>query len=152
MPHPDSDKPGGTEGQSINCQQHRVFSLDQNIVIYSPDPNHTTHNEDPMNEGRLNELLDRCESPIERQLLNAFYPHLPASHTLELEAQHWENLPESTEARTKIDFVFPYLRIAIYCDGFKWHGGDREKFRIDGFNQESCNCTDGLSYGLPGAR
>ena len=29
-----------------------------------------------MNEDRLNELLERCESPIERELLQNLYPHL----------------------------------------------------------------------------
>lgn len=36
-----------------------------------------------MNEDKLNELLERCESPIERELLIQFYPHLLASHTRE---------------------------------------------------------------------
>ena len=29
-----------------------------------------------MNEDRLNELLERCQSPVERELLQNLYPHL----------------------------------------------------------------------------
>ena len=41
-----------------------------------------------MKEDRLNELLERCESPIERQLLENLYPHLTTDRTRELRAQY----------------------------------------------------------------
>ena len=41
-----------------------------------------------MNEDRLNELLERCDSPIERELLLNLYPHLTTDCAQELRAQH----------------------------------------------------------------
>ena len=84
-----------------------------------------------MNEDRLNELLERCDSPIERKLLTQLYPHLPTAHTRrELCAQYkidrYHDMPVTIP-----DFAFPKAKIAIYCDGFKWHGGNRKKFASD---------------------
>ena len=41
-----------------------------------------------MNEDKLNELLERCESSIARELLIQLYPHLLACYTRELRAQY----------------------------------------------------------------
>ena len=84
-----------------------------------------------MNEDRSNELLERCDSPIERKLLTQLYPHLPTAHTRrELCAQYkidrYHDMPVTIP-----DFAFPKAKIAIYCDGFKWHGGNRKKFASD---------------------
>ena len=40
-----------------------------------------------MYEDKLTQLLERCESPIERELLNGLYPHLPTSRVRELRVQ-----------------------------------------------------------------
>ena len=81
-----------------------------------------------MREDRLNELLERCDSPIERQLLENLYPHLVTDRTRELCAQYkidrYPDIPVTIP-----DFAFPDIQIAIYCDGFKSNDGDREKFR-----------------------
>ena len=83
-----------------------------------------------MNEDRLNELLDRCDSPIERKLLLNLYPHLTTDRAQKLCAQHiidkYNEMPV-----TRPDFAFPDMQIAIYCDGFGSREGDREAFRRD---------------------
>ena len=85
-----------------------------------------------MNENKLNELLERCESPIERELLTQLYPHLPASRARELCAQYmidtYDDIPVTIP-----DFAFPDMQIAIYCDGFAAAEGNREKFARDRF-------------------
>ena len=81
-----------------------------------------------MNEDRLNELLGRCRSPIEHELLKNLYPHLTTLRAQELRAQHIINHKGGV---TIPDFAFPKAKIAIYCDGFKWHGGNRKKFASD---------------------
>ena len=83
-----------------------------------------------MNEDRLNELLERCESPIERELLQNLYPHLTTDRARELRAQY--KIDRFGDMRLTIpDFAFPDMRIAIYCDGFKWRAGNWYKFRTD---------------------
>ena len=83
-----------------------------------------------MNEDLLDELLERCQSPIERELLNNLYPHLPASRVHELRAQYkidgYDDMP-----LTLPDFAFPDMQIVIYCDGFASREGDRAAFRRD---------------------
>ncbi len=83
-----------------------------------------------MYEDKLTQLLERCESPIERELLNRLYPHLPTSRVRELRVQYkidrYDDLP-----LTIPDFAFPDMRIAIYCDGFASHEGDRQAFKRD---------------------
>ena len=83
-----------------------------------------------MNQDLLNDLLEQCQSPIERELLNNLYPHLPVSRAHELRAQYridrYDDMPV-----TFPDFAFPDMQIAIYCDGFKWHGGNWKMFRKD---------------------
>ena len=83
-----------------------------------------------MNEDRLNELLERCESHIERELLQNLYPHLTAERAQELCAQYmidyYDDMP-----LTIPDFAFPDMQIANYCDGFDPAQGNREKFARD---------------------
>ena len=85
-----------------------------------------------MNENRLNELLERCESPIERELLTQLYPCLTVSHARKLCAQYmidtYDDIPVTIP-----DFAFPDMQIAIYCDGFAAAEGNREKFARDRF-------------------
>ena len=60
-----------------------------------------------MNENKLNELLKRCESPIERELLTQLYPCLTASHARELCAQYmidtYDDIPVTIP-----DFAFAF--------------------------------------------
>ena len=83
-----------------------------------------------MYEDRLTQLLARCQSPIERELLTQLFPHLSTSLSRELRAQYkidkYDDMP-----LTIPDFAFPDMQIAIYCDGFTLREGDREKFRRD---------------------
>ena len=83
-----------------------------------------------MNEDRLNELLEQCESPIERELLQNLYPHLTTDRGHVLRAQYridgYADLP-----LTIPDFAFPDMRIANYCDGFGSREGDRQAFKRD---------------------
>ena len=78
----------------------------------------------------LDELLKRCQSPIERELLQNLYPYLTTDRAQELCAQHiidyYNDMP-----LTIPDFAFPDARIAVYCDGFAAAEGNREKFRKD---------------------
>ncbi len=83
-----------------------------------------------MNEDKLDALLEKCESHIERKLLTQLYPHLRASHTRELEAQKWERIRRDG-TRIRLDFAFPDLQIAICCDGREWHEGNPERFEKD---------------------
>ena len=81
-----------------------------------------------MNEDRLNELLERCDSPIERELLLNLYPHLTTDCAQELRAQHRINHKGGV---TIPDFAFPDMRIVIYCDGYGPREGNREAFKRD---------------------
>ena len=74
------------------------------------------------------DLLARCESEIESHLLGALYPNLGPDAQKEIEAQHiidYYDMP-----LTIPDFAFPYLRIAIYCDGYEYHW-ERDPFQKD---------------------
>ena len=74
------------------------------------------------------ELLARCGSEIERHLLGALYPKLGPSEQKEIEAQHlidYYDMPV-----TLPDFAFPDAKIAIYCDGYKYHW-ERGPFQKD---------------------
>ena len=76
----------------------------------------------------FDQLLQNCESEIERHLLNALYPALGPNAQREIEAQHiidYYDLPA-----TLPDFAFPNARIAIYCDGYEYHS-DRDSFLKD---------------------
>ena len=85
-----------------------------------------------MNEDHLKELLKRCETEIEDELLKELYPRLGADHAQELRAQYKIDYYPDMEL-TVPDFAFPYLQIAIYCDGFGKHAGNREQFVKDRF-------------------
>ena len=82
-----------------------------------------------MNGNRLNELLKRVQAPIERDLVKKLYPCLTTDCAQELCAQHVINYDDMPV--TIPDFAFPKMRIAIYCDGFKWHCGNRDQFKKD---------------------
>ena len=81
-----------------------------------------------MNEDLLNDLLARCQSPIEHELLLNLYPHLTTSRAQELRAQHRIDYKGGV---TLPDFAFPDMQIAIYCDGFGPREGDRAAFQRD---------------------
>ena len=83
-----------------------------------------------MYEDQLTQLLERCESPIESKLLNDLYPHLPASRAHELRVQYMIDDYDDM-ALTILDFAFPDMQIAIYCDGFTSREGNRERFCRD---------------------
>ena len=84
-----------------------------------------------MNEDRLNELLAQCESPIERELLQNLYPRLTTDHAQELRAQYKIGFIPGLPVTTP-DFAFPDMKIAIYCDGYKFHK-DEKSFSMDRF-------------------
>lgn len=73
-------------------------------------------------------LKRRCESEIEIYLLDALYPALREDRRQQLRAQH---LLDGYEfSATVPDFAFPEERIAIYCDGYKYHA-DHDAFQSD---------------------
>ena len=74
------------------------------------------------------DLLARCESEIESHLLGALYPNLGPDAQKKIEAQHMIDYYDMPV--TLPDFAFPYLRIAIYCDGYKYHW-ERDPFQKD---------------------
>ena len=74
-----------------------------------------------MNKNKLNELLDQCETDIECKLLKNLYPHLTTDWAQELCAQHKINYYPKMRWETTPDFAFPDAKIAIYCDGYRWH-------------------------------
>ena len=71
-----------------------------------------------MNEDRLKELLARCESPIECELLQNLYPHLTTDRAQELCPQYLIDFIPGLPVTTP-DFAFPDMKIAIYCDGYE---------------------------------
>ena len=83
-----------------------------------------------MNEDRLNELLERTEIPIERELLKNLYPNLTLNQAQELCAQFQLDFFPDVPV-TFPDFAFPSMRIAIYCDGFAPHCKNIEVFTRD---------------------
>ena len=76
----------------------------------------------------LDQLLQNCESEIERHLLGALYPELEPDSQKELRSQHIIDYYEIPA--TLPDFAFPDAKIAIYCDGYEYHS-DREAFLKD---------------------
>ena len=74
------------------------------------------------------DLLAMCESEIESHLLGALYPNLGPDAQKEIEAQHMIDYYDMPV--TLPDFAFPYLRIAIYCDGYEYHW-ERDPFQKD---------------------
>ena len=83
-----------------------------------------------MNEDKLNELLEQCKSPIERELLQNLSPHLMAARARELHHQYKVDRYDDMDV-TIPDFAFPDMQIAIYCDGFSTHGDNKELFQKD---------------------
>ena len=77
----------------------------------------------------LDELLNQSKSEIEEHLLRSLYFALPKSVRGELVAQY---LIDEFEGVTLPDFAFPDRKIAIYCDGYKWHK-DPDSFQKDRF-------------------
>ena len=76
----------------------------------------------------IDRLLEGCESEIEEHLLRALYPELGPDFQEDLRTQHvidYYNMP-----LTVPDFAFPKDKIAIYCDGYKFHK-DRDSFQKD---------------------
>ena len=61
------------------------------------------------------ELLEGCESAIEKHLLGALYPELGPDAQKEIQAQYMIDYYDMPV--TPPDFAFPSARIAIYCDG-----------------------------------
>ena len=96
----------------------------------SDNPPYRTIRDFGMNEDKLNELLERCESPIERQLLKKLYPRLRTNQAQELCAQHTIDYYNDMSV-TIPDFAFSDMKIAVYCDGFSTAAGNREKFKKD---------------------
>ncbi len=66
----------------------------------------------------FDELLNQCESPLEKNLLRALYPELSEPDREGLAAQY---LIQELSQITLLDFAFPKKKIAIYCDGYRWH-------------------------------
>ena len=74
------------------------------------------------------DLLARCESEIERHLLDALYPNLNADTQRDI---HRQDLIDYYDMPATLpDFSFPELRIAIYCDGYEFHS-DKDSFQTD---------------------
>ena len=101
-----------------------------------------------MNEDRLNELLERCESPIERELLQNLYPHLTTDRAQELRPQYAigfiPGLPQTIP-----DFAFPDMKIAIYCDGYEFHK-DRDSFSMDRFQSNELQSRGWIVFRFSG--
>ena len=101
-----------------------------------------------MNEDRLKELLARCESLIEKKLLQNLYPHLTTDRAQELRPQYKidfiPGLPETTP-----DFAFPDMKIAIYCDGYEFHKDERS-FSMDRFQSNELQSRGWIVFRFSG--
>ena len=75
-----------------------------------------------------NELLEGCDSEIESHLLRALYPNLGPDAQAELQPQYM--IDYYAAPVTLPDFAFPDAKIAIYCDGYKYHW-KRKRFKED---------------------
>ena len=95
------------------------------------------------------DLLAMCESEIESHLLGALYPNLGPDAQKKIEAQHMIDYYDMPV--TLPDFAFPYLRIAIYCDGYEYHW-ERDPFQKDRQQARALQLQGGLSCGSPGRR
>ena len=74
------------------------------------------------------ELMNRSEEGIEKDLLGALYPKLGPDAQRELQAQYlidYYDIPPTIP-----DFAFPNAKIAIYCDSYKYHW-ERDPFQKD---------------------
>lgn len=103
-----------------------------------------------MNDDRFNALLNRCESPIERELLTQLYPALPASRARELRAQYAVDRYTDLSV-TRLDFAFPDMQIAIYCDGFAPRDGSRSLFVKDRFQSRELQLRGWIVLRFAGA-
>ena len=97
-----------------------------------------------MNEDRLNKLLAKSESPIERELLQNLYPHLTTDRAQELCAQYRINFIPGLPL-TIPDFAFPDMKIAIYCDGFATHR-DEPAFSMDRFQSRELQLHEWIVF------
>ena len=76
----------------------------------------------------IEKQLQNTESEIEAHLLRALYPELGPDSQGDLRSQHvidYYDMP-----LTIPDFAFPKDKIAIFCDGFKYHN-DSDSFQKD---------------------
>ena len=76
----------------------------------------------------IDKHLQHTESEIEEHLLRALYPELGPDSQEDLRSQHvidYYDMP-----LTVPDFAFPKDKIAIYCDGFKYHANS-DSFQKD---------------------
>ena len=85
-----------------------------------------------MNEDRLNELLARCESLLEKKFLQKVCRDLDLTpdRAQELCPQYEINFIPGMQ--TIPDFAFPDMKIAIYCDSYAYHKGEGP-FSLDRF-------------------
>ena len=76
----------------------------------------------------IDKHLQNTESEIEAHLLRALYPELGPDSQEDLRSQHvidYYDMP-----LTIPDFAFPKAKIAIFCDGYKYHN-DSDSFQKD---------------------
>ena len=74
------------------------------------------------------ELMNKSKEGIEKPLLDALYPELGPDAQKEIQAQYMIDYYDMPV--TFPDFAFPSARIAIYCDGYKYHW-ERDPFQKD---------------------
>ena len=94
------------------------------------------------------ELLEGCESEIEKHLLRALYPKLGPDAQKELQAQHiidYYDIP-----LTIPDFAFPDAKIAIYCDGYEFHS-ERDSFQNDRYQSRELQLRNWLVLRFTGS-
>lgn len=72
--------------------------------------------------------LERCESPIEKELLKGLYDKLTPDAWAAMRVQYLIDYYQTTT--TLPDFAFPNLQIAVYCDGYEHHA-DHDSFLKD---------------------
>ena len=102
-----------------------------------------------MNEDRLNELLKQLDdSPIERELLQNLYPHLTTDRAQELRPQYKIGFIPGLPVTTP-DFAFPDMKIAIYCDGYKFHK-DEWSFSMDRFQSNELQSRGWIVFRFSG--
>jgi len=104
-------------------------------LITDRSPRESMDVQPPTRDGRAKDAkLRQCESPIEEELLQAMR-RIPALQ--DVEPQYVIRDEEKIVSRA--DFAFPDAKLAVYCDGARWHlqhGRWRRDWRIRNKLQE----------------
>lgn len=101
-------------------EEQRPDRIDNRLLwrlVTGRAPSEQMNVEPPSRDGRAaDQRLRQCESPIERKLLRALR-EIPELESVEPQFV----IEDEGEIVSRADFAFPDARLAVYCDGARWH-------------------------------